>query len=114
LRDTEAYAAYLSQDDRSIGAEKEIVKYVFKKIILTAPAIEQVFEEKFINWQVDKEVLQAMVAKTFKNFASEDPSQNQLAELTPNWQEDRQFIMDLLTHSIRYAAEYQQLVAAKT
>ncbi|GGG91589.1 N utilization substance protein B [Parapedobacter pyrenivorans] len=114
LKDTEAYAAYLNQDDRSIGAEKEIAKYVFKKIILKAPAIEQVFEEKFINWQVDKEVLQAMVAKTFKNFTSEDPSQNHLAELTPNWQEDRQFIIDLLTHSIRFADEYQQLVATKT
>jgi transcription antitermination protein NusB len=114
LKDSEAYAAYLSQDDRSIGAEKEIAKYVFKKIILKAPIIEQVFEEKFINWQVDKEVLQAMVAKTFKNFTSEDPSQNHLAELTPNWQEDRQFIMDLLTHSIRFAEEYEQLIAAKT
>src|SRR5690606_38212166 len=114
LKDTEAYAAYLSQDDRSIAAEKEIVKYIFRKIILKAPIIEQVFEERFINWPVDKEVLQAMVAKTLKNFASEDPSQNQLAELTPNWQEDRQFITDLLTHSIRFATEYQQLIATKT
>ncbi|SEL06054.1 transcription antitermination factor NusB [Parapedobacter koreensis] len=114
LKDTEAYATYLSQDDRSIAAEKDIVKFIFKKIILKAPAIEQVFEEKFINWSVDKEVLQAMIAKTFKNFTSENPSQNQLAELTPNWQEDRQFITDLLGHAIRYADEYQQLISTKT
>ncbi|MBK1441508.1 transcription antitermination factor NusB [Parapedobacter sp. ISTM3] len=114
LRDTEAYATYLSQDDRSIAAEKDIIKFIFKKIILKAPAIEQVFEEKFINWQVDKEVLQAMIAKTFKNFISENPHQNELAELTPNWQEDRQFILDLLGHAIRYADEYQQLISMKT
>lgn len=114
LRDSDAYTAYLSQDDRSIAAEKDIIKFIFKKIILKSPVIEQVFEERFINWPIDKEVLQAMVAKTFKNFASEDASQNQLAELTPNWDDDKQFFLDLLGHSIRYADEYQQLISSKT
>lgn len=114
LKDKEEYQAYLTQEDRSIAGEKEIIKVIFKKIILKNPAIEQVFEEKFINWPVDKEVLQAMIAKTFKNFTSENPGQNQLAELTPNWTEDRQFITDLLVNSIRYAEEYQQLISAKT
>lgn len=114
LKDTEAYTVYLNQEDRSLVAEKEIIKHIFRKIILKAPSIEQAFEEKFINWQVDKEVLQAMVAKTLKNFTSEVPGQNQLADLTPNWEEDRPFIIDLFTHSIRYADEYQQLIAAKT
>jgi|SRR5690606_2630375 len=114
LKDREEYTAYLNQDDRSLSAEKEIIKFIFKKIILKTPGIEQVFEEKFINWPVDKEVLQAMVAKTFKNFASENPAQNHLADLTPNWTEDRQFITDLLTNAVRYAADYQQLISAKT
>jgi len=114
LKDSEEYKTYLTQEDRSITNEKEIIKYIFKKIILKNPAIEQVFEEKFINWPVDKEVLQAMIAKTFKNFTSENPRQNQLAELTQNWTEDRQFIVDLLVNAIRYADEYQQLVSTKT
>lgn len=114
LKDTEEYQAYLKQEDRSITAEKEIIKFIFKKIILKSPIIEQVFEEKFINWPVDKEVLQAMIAKTFKNFGSNDPSENKLADLTPNWSEDRVFVLDLLTHTIRYANEYQKLISAKT
>ncbi|MFC3196954.1 transcription antitermination factor NusB [Parapedobacter deserti] len=114
LRDSEAYADYLNGDDRSVNAEKDIVKFIFKKIILKSPAIEQVFEEKFISWPVDKEVLQALVAKTFKNFTSGNPAENQLADLTPNWPEDRVFILDLLTNSIRYADEYQRLISLKT
>ncbi|WP_257667725.1 transcription antitermination factor NusB [Parapedobacter tibetensis] len=114
LKEAPEYETYLKQEDRSVAAEKDIIKYIFKKIILKSPIIEQVFEEKFINWPVDKEVLQAMIAKTFKNFTSEDPSQNKLAELTPNWDEDRQFILDLLVHTIRYADEYQQLIGMKT
>lgn len=114
LRESEAYAEYLNQEDRSVATEKDIIKFIFKKIILRSPAIEQVFEEKFINWPVDKEVLQAMIAKTFKNFTSEDPAQNQLADLSPNWQEDKQFVLDLLSNAIRYQDEYQQLISTKT
>ena len=114
LKDSEAYLEYLASDDRSINAEKDIIKYIFKKIILKSVDIEQVFEEKFINWPVDKEVLQALIAKTFKNFGSENPTQNKLADLTPSWDEDEEFISELLKTSIRYADEYQALIAAKT
>lgn len=114
LKDSEAYLEYLSSEDRSITAEKDIIKYIFKKIILKSVDIEQVFEEKFINWPVDKEVLQAMIAKTFKNFNSENPTQNKLADLTPSWDEDEEFIVELLKTSIRYSDEYQEMIAAKT
>lgn len=114
LKGSAEYMAYLKQEDRSIGAEKDIIKFIFKKIILKSPEIEQAFEAKFINWPVDKEVLQAMIAKTFKNFSSENPAQNNLADLTPNWEEDRVFILELLEQTIRYGEEYQQLISVKT
>lgn len=114
LKESEAYLEYLQQEDRSISAEKDIIKYIFKKIILKSPDIEQAFDQRFINWQVDKEVLQAMIAKTFKNFSSEVPAKNQLANLTPSWVEDKEFVIDLLSKSIRHAAEYQELIVGKT
>mgnify|MGYP000952645681 CR=1 FL=1 len=114
LKDSEAYLEYLKLEDRSISAEKDIIKHIFKKIILKSPDVEQALEERFINWQVDKEVLQAMIAKTFKNFSSEVPSKNNLAELTPSWIEDKDFILDLLKGSIKHAKEFQELISAKT
>ena len=114
LKDSEAYLNYLQEEDRSINSEKDIIKHIFKKIVLKSVDVEQVFEEKFINWSVDKEVLQAMIAKTFKNFSSEVPSQNKLADLTPNWSEDEEFISELFKSTIRYSEEYQKLIAEKT
>jgi len=114
LKNSEEYKAYLNQEDHSIAAEKDIIKYVFKRIILQLPAVEQVFEEKFINWQLDKEVLQALVAKTFKNFSSIDSSNNHLAELTPNWDEDREFILDLFVLTISHSDDYQSFISGKT
>lgn len=114
LRNSDEYTAYLALTDRSIAAEKDIIKFVFKRLILKIPAIEQAFEEKFLNWPVDKEVLQALVAKTFKNFSSENPAQNKLADLTPDWPEDRIFILDLFAQAVRHREEYQKLIAEKT
>lgn len=114
LKESEEYLAYLKQEDRSIAVEKDIIKFIFKKIILKSPHIDQVFDTKFINWSVDREVLQAMIAKTFKNFSSENPVHNKLADLTPNWDEDSEFIVDLLNKTVRYRNEYQELIALKT
>ena len=114
LKNSEEYQLYLKQDDHSISKEKDIIKHIFKRIILKLPGVEQVFEEKFINWPTDKEVLQALIAKTFKNFSSEDPKENQLATLCPNWAEDRDFIVDLFIKSIANDEDSQELIAQKT
>lgn len=114
LKAAPEYQEYIRHHDTAISTEKDIIKFIFKKIILKSPVVEQVFEEKFINWQVDKEVLQAMIAKTFKNFASENPLVNKLAQLTPDWEEDRGFIIDLLDRTVAFDSEYQEYIAQKT
>ena len=93
---------------------KFALKFIFKKVILKSSLAEQVFEDKFIYWPVDKDVLQALIAKTFKNFAFDDAEQNKLAEVTGNWEEDREFIVNLFEESIRYNSDYQELISNKT
>lgn len=114
LKSAPEYKSYLNLTEHSIQSDKDIIKYIFKKLILKSPGIEQVFEEKFINWPVDKEVLQALVAKTFKNFTNEDPGDNKLAVVCPNWDEDRPFIVDLFKKVIAFETEYQEMIAQKT
>jgi N utilization substance protein B len=76
LKSTPEYKDFIELPEHTIKSDKDIVKFIFKKLILKSPGIEQVFEEKFINWPVDKEVLQALVAKTFKNFSSILPNRS--------------------------------------
>ena len=114
LKSSEAYEAYLLSQDTSLRAEKDIIKYIFKKIIRKTPGIEQVFEEKFINWSVDKDVLEAMMAKTFSNFQSEVAKENKLALISASWSEDRDYILDLTRRVITFDQEFQQYIADKT
>jgi len=114
LKDSETYQNYLESEDTSLRAEKDIIKYIYKKIIRVTPGIEQTFEEKFINWPVDKEVLEAMLAKTFSNFQSEVPTENKLALISSSWSEDREFILDLFSRVIAFDEEFQRFISDKT
>lgn len=113
LKEAPEYQAYLESTADSIQADKDIIKFIFKKVILKSPLAEQVFEEKFLNWPVDKDTLQAMIAKTFKNFSHEEYQKNKLAELSLDWMEDREFLVTLFQQTIRYDSEYQQLIGDK-
>src|ERR1700744_676050 len=111
LKNSPEYTEYLQKTGDTIHTDKDIIKFIFKKIILKSSLAEQVFEDKFIFWPVDKDVLQALIAKTFKNFAFDDPEKNKLAEVTGNWEEDREFITNLFEQNIRYDKEYQEMIS---
>jgi len=114
LREKPEYEEYLNSTEDSIRAEKDIIKFIYKKIIKVTPSVDQVFEDKFINWPVDKEVLDAMVAKTFSNFQSEVPDENRLAKISPDWAEDRDFIVNLFNKVIAFEEEFQGYITEKT
>lgn len=114
LKNSPEYAEYLEKTDDTIHTDKDIIKFIFKKVILKSSIAEQVFEDKFIYWTTDKEVLQALIAKTFKNFANDDPKENRLADISGNWVEDREFVINLYEQTIRHDSEYQELIAQKT
>ncbi|MCC8409011.1 transcription antitermination factor NusB [Mucilaginibacter sp. UR6-1] len=114
LKAAPEYKEYLDKTEDSLHSDKDIIKFIFKKVILKSSLAEQVFEDKFINWPVDKDVLQALIAKTFKNFSNDNYELNKLAEVTVNWEEDREFIIDLFDKCIRHDEEYQALIAVKT
>lgn len=114
LKNSPEYAEYIAKTDDTLQTDKDIIKFIFKKVILKSSLAEQVFEDKFIYWPVDREVLQALIAKTFKNFSSDNYAENKLAEISGNWVEDREFVVNLFEQSIRHDAEYQVLIAEKT
>ncbi|MCQ6958040.1 transcription antitermination factor NusB [Mucilaginibacter aquariorum] len=114
LKNSPEYAEYLAKTDDTLQTDKDIIKFIFKKVILKSSLAEQVFEDKFIYWPVDREVLQALIAKTFKNFSSDNYAENKLADISGNWVEDREFVVNLFEQSIRHDVAYQELIAQKT
>ena len=113
LRVSEEYKAYIQNPEHDLHTDKDIIKFIFKKVILKSTLAQQALEEKHLNWQVDQDVLQAMVAKTLKNFDSEN-GKNNLASVSTSWQEDKEYILDLYQKTIANNASFQELISNKT
>ena len=114
LKDWKEYIAYLAEEGETLESSKEIIKFIFRKILLKNSNIVQDFEDKFINWAVDREVMQGMIAKTLKNFTSEDAFQNKLTPISPDWTEDSRFVKDLFAYTLKNDNAYQELISERT
>lgn len=113
LKVSEEYKEYLQTEEQDLHTDKDIIKFIFKKVILKSSLAQHTLEEKHINWQVDQDVLQAMIAKTLKNFSTLSKD-NKLAQISSNWIEDREFVIDLFHKTIANDDAYQALIAGKT
>lgn len=113
LKNSDEYKAYLVKTDDDLHSDKDLIKFIFKKVILKSTLAQQALEEKHMNWQVDQDVLQAMIAKTLKNFSIESGEQK-LAQISANWGEDREFILDLYQKTIAHNDAFQEMIGAKT
>ncbi|WP_240775058.1 transcription antitermination factor NusB [Pedobacter xixiisoli] len=115
LKETKEYEAYLAEDfEETLESSKEIIKFIFRKMLLKNVNVIQAFEDKFINWPVDREVMQGMIAKTLKNFESENPLENKLTPISADWKEDSAFVQDLFAYTLKNDDKYQALIAERT
>lgn len=114
LKDTKEYQAYLAEEVETLESSKDIIRFIFRKVLLKNPNILQTFEDRFINWSVDREVMQGMIAKTIKNFVEDDPFLNKLTPISADWTEDSKFVKDLFTYTLKNDDKYQELIAERT
>ncbi len=115
LKEAKEYEAYLADDTaETLESSKEIIKFIFRKVLLKSQSVLQDFEDKFINWAIDREVMQSMVAKTLKNFVEEDPLKNKLIPISADWAQDSIFVKDLFSHTLKNDDKYQELIAERT
>jgi len=115
LKESKEYQAYLAEDfEETLESSKEIIKFIFRKMLLKNVNVIQAFEDKFINWPVDREVMQGMIAKTLKSFESENPLENKLTPISADWKEDSAFVQDLFVYTLKNDDKYQALIAERT
>lgn len=113
LKTSEVYQNYLKNPEHSIEEDKEVIKYIFRKIILKDEFVTNILEDQFLYWTTDRDVMQSLVAKTMKNFTDAHPVV-ELIPLCAEWEEDSQFAEDLFLQTLKNEATYQKLIADRT
>jgi transcription antitermination factor NusB len=80
----------------------------------TASILQDLFQQIDYNWEENGKVVQNMIMKTLKMFDAPNPSQFSLIELSANWDEDKEFYIDLFNHSLAYEKEAIAQIAQKS
>ncbi len=92
------FTSYLPDAGKDLGKDIEMVQYLLKNYLLKHPIMTAYFEEKDLNWHVNKDVIKSLSTKTFKVEALEDLS---LQPLAIQWDEDKLFFEELFDYCVR-------------
>lgn len=114
IKSDEQYAIYGNLEDPNITEHREIITHLFKTIIFQDPLLEQYLEEHYINWPVDKQSVDGMVLKTIRAFKDEASENIDILPITANWEEDKDFVVQLFNKTILNEEETNAYISDKT
>lgn len=114
LSNDETFVAYLNQPAPSFADDQKIVQYIVKKVLFKHELVSSYMEERDLYWAENQEVLKSMVLRTVKSFEEGSDEQHELAELSYNWEEDKEFFLDLFNLSIKGEEEYEEMISRKS
>ena len=107
----QTFLDYLPNAGKNFEDDLEIIKYLLKNFLLKHPSMTEFFEEKDLNWNLNKDVVKSMSTKTFKIEALEDLS---LQPLALQWEDDKSFFEGLYEFTLDSDTELNGWVEAQT
>ena len=107
----QTFLVYLPNAGKNFEDDLEIIKYILKNFLLKHPSMTEFFEEKDLNWNLNKDVVKSMSTKTFKIEALEDLS---LQPLALQWEDDKSFFEDLYEFTLDSDKDLNGWVEAQT
>jgi N utilization substance protein B len=112
LQKDETYLAYRNLPNATFQQDREIVLYIFKEFILKNDIVQSYFEESDINWIENRAILRGIVVKTLKSI-EENSNNVAIYEISPNWEEDRDYFRELFTYTLKHGEDYEPKIAEK-
>jgi transcription antitermination protein NusB len=110
----EQYIVYGEKENPSLVEDREIITHLFKTILFQDPLLEQYLEENYINWPVDKQSVDGMLLKTVRAYKEGASEALDILPITANWEEDKEFVVELFNKTILNNTETEKYISDKT
>lgn len=111
IKDDETYLEFIAAKKTNEDSQKDLIRYMVRKLILGAGPINDFYEEQDIRWAEDKVIVRSLVDKTIKSFAD---GKIEIQKLSLDWEDDKKFIEKLFKSTIELDEKYKQLIAKNT
>lgn len=105
---TEDYQRYLEAEP-SFEADANIIRRFYRNMICENDEVSYALEDKSIYWNDDRHIIDTFVLKTLKLFKEDSAADMPLLPQYQN-QEDLQYAINLLRHSIKNDQYYRSLI----
>lgn len=111
ISSSDIYKEYMSSEDNSYEADRELWRKIYKTIICNNNNLNSYLEEQSLYWNDDKDIVDTFVLKTIKRFTKDTlPSEK---VILPEYkdEDDRKYAMSLLARSIVNMDYYRELIS---
>lgn len=107
------YQNYAIKRGISFEEDKEFLLWLYKNFVFKNPIVNASLEEDDMSWGENKTTVKSMVVKTIKGI-QEDNEDFELVTLSSNWEDDKEFFIDIYNQTIENDKKYEELIAGKT
>jgi len=110
IEQSQIYKDYMANTDDSYETDREVWRKLYRTLIQDNADLDDIFEEKSLYWNDDKQIVDTFVLKTIKRF---DPANKSKQELLPEYkdEEDKEFACKLFRATILNADTYQRYMS---
>ncbi|HHL52514.1 MAG TPA: transcription antitermination factor NusB [Flammeovirgaceae bacterium] len=109
----EAFLDYLRLDEPGFEDDRQIALHLYKGVIFKHEIVNLFMEQQDLYWSENKAILKSLIQKTLKSIQPGE-ADFELAVLSYNWEEDREFFERIFDLTSKHGGEYEELIAAKT
>ncbi len=111
LKKDEELVKGITVESGDFAEEKMAVRVLIRDFLYKNEQIIEFFEEEDINWSENKDIVKSMLINTVKGMEDDDGENQRLYLLSRNWEEDREFFVDLFDFYMRDKAQYEQIIS---
>lgn len=108
---SDRYQAY-QQAESSDELDCKLLIDISRKLLLKNQSVADFFDEQDPFWDENQEIVIGMLTKTFKKLKNHGDFE--LIRLSPNWEEDKEYLFDLLKLGLNCPEEITQRIEQKT
>jgi N utilization substance protein B len=113
LKNDPVYQEYIQLPAAGFEEDKNIVNHIIKYIVFKHEIATAFLSEVDLSWPENKDVLKSMLTKTIKAAEEGKSDSIQLLDLSPNWEEDKEFFANLYTYTLENDDAYEEIVSNK-
>lgn len=111
--ESEVFQFYLTKEDFSYEADRELVRKLYKTYICNNDDFEALLEDHSLYWNDDKEIIDSFVLKTIKRFKEDSTDEQPLLPPFAS-DDDREFAVQLFTYTLEQGNETRAYIRSNS